>query len=445
MATRREFLSAAGSLLAPAAATRKPNIVLIVADDLGYADVGFHGSREILTPNLDVLAGRGVQFTSGYVSHPFCSPTRAGLLTGRYQQRFGHENNMKFNPEDENAGLPLSEQTLPSMLKQAGYRTAAVGKWHLGAHPKFHPLKRGFDEFFGFIGGGHDYFDPGKAGDPRELFAPVERDAKPVLIYEYLTTTLGKEAASYVERNAAHPFFLYCAFNAPHSPLQAPVQQTQLYSAIADKDRRTYAAMVSALDEGVGRILFNIRLHKLERDTLVVFLSDNGGPLKGNASNNTPLRGAKRTLYEGGIRVPFVAHWTGRLPEGKQHHEPVSSLDIVPTALAAAGITAPPAQKLDGVNLLPQFDMKKAAPQRNLYWRTFGGHQFAVRDQQHKLIRNADGSVELYDLKADIGEAANLASAKPAVVKRLNTAIDQWSRGLVKPKWDDHIFHRKPA
>lgn len=437
MATRREFLATAAAPLM-AAASRKPNLILIVADDLGYADVGFQGSREILTPNIDAIAAKGVQFHNGYVSHPFGSPSRAGLLTGRYQQRFGHENNMKFDPADAMAGLPLTEQTLASMLKGAGYRTAAVGKWHLGAHPKFHPMKRGFDEFFGFLGGGHDYFDPGKPGAPNEWLSPVERDGKPAVVYEYLTTALGKEAAAYVERNAAHPFFLYVAFSAPHAPLQAPNSLTQLYSGIADKDRRTYAAMVSVMDESVGRILFNLRMQKLERDTLIIFLSDNGGAAKGNAANNSPLRGAKRTLYEGGIRVPFTMHWTGQLPEGLQYADPVISLDVVPTALAAAGLPVPAGHKPDGVNLLPYVNGKVAGhPHQHLYWRVFGGQQLAVRDARFKLIRSANGQQELYDLEADPGESANLAKEKQAVMKSLGAALDQWNRSLTAPKWPD--------
>jgi arylsulfatase A-like enzyme len=442
MATRREFLAAATAPLL--AAARKPNIVLIVADGLGYADAGFQGSREILTPNIDALAAKGVQFTNGYASHPFGSPARAGLLTGRYQQRFGHENDIAFNPRDALSGLPLSELTLATMLRQAGYRTGAVGKWHLGAHPRFHPLKRGFDEFFGFTGGGHDYFDPGNAGDTRELFAPVERDGKPAAVYEYLTTAFGKEAASYVERNAAHPFFLYVAFNAPHTPLQAPNSMTQLYSGIADQERRIYAAMVSVMDESVGRILFNLRMRKLERDTLIVFLSGNGGSVQDNASSNGPLRSAKRTLYEGGIRVPFAMHWTGQLPEGHQYHEPVISLDIVPTALAAAAVAAPAARKFDGVNLLPHLAGKVAGrPHEHLYWRIFGGHQSAVRDSRYKLIRDAEGSTQLYDLQADLGETNDLAKEKPAVVKSLSASLSHWSRTLAAPKWEDPVFHRK--
>ncbi|HTM51232.1 MAG TPA: sulfatase-like hydrolase/transferase, partial [Bryobacteraceae bacterium] len=238
---RRDFLKTAGGAascgLGAAQSARPPNIVLIVADDLGFADLGFQGSSDIPTPHLDSLARTGVRFTSGYVSHPFCSPTRAGLMTGRYQQRFGHENNMFFSVEDQVAGLPLTETTLANALSDIGYKTGLVGKWHLGSHPRFHPTRRGFREMYGFVGGGHDYLDPGSANQTKyEHLLPIHReDGKAIAEKEYLTTALGREAAAFVTRHTRDPFFLYLAFNAPHGPLQATQVYLDRFASIADK------------------------------------------------------------------------------------------------------------------------------------------------------------------------------------------------------------------
>ncbi len=444
--TRRQFSAASLAAMTqtrPAVAASRPNIVVILADDLGYADLGFQGCRDIQTPHLNSLAGSGVRFTSGYVSHPFCSPTRAGLMTGRYQQRFGHENNMKFKLNDEVAGLPLSEATLPSVLSNAGYVTGLVGKWHLGVHPRFHPLKRGFREMFGFLGGGHDYFHPGAEGEDRELFLPILRNTAVVAEKEYLTTALGREAAAFVRRHQRTPFFLYLSFNAPHTPLQAPDTYVNRFARIGNKDRRVYAAMVSAMDDAIGQVLGALRQAQLEEETLIFFLSDNGGPT-GNASDNRPLRGTKRTLYDGGIRVPFVIRWPGRLPKGKTIRDPIISLDIFPTALAAAGVAAPGGNKLDGVNLLPLLEGRSApAQRRQLFWRTFGGVHFAAREGALKLVRNADAPPELYDVERDAGETKNLAASRPDELRRLQAAMDAWNQDLATPLWPDHIFHRE--
>lgn len=426
------------------AAERKPNIVLILADDLGFADLGFQGSREIRTPHIDSIAYGGVRFTNGYVSHPFCSPTRAGLLTGRYQQRFGHENNMLFEYGNPNDGLPLSEITLPQLLARAGYVTGLIGKWHLGAHEKFHPLTRGFQKMYGFQGGGHDYFDPGKKGDTRQHFLPIERedgsnDSQP----GYLTTALGKAAEAFVRRHKQDPFFLYLAFNAPHSPLQAPEEWIQKYSSIADPQRRTYAAMVAAMDDAVGRVLTALRQEQLEQDTLVFFLSDNGGPTD-NHSSNYPLRATKRTVYEGGIRVPFALRWPRRLPACSTFDAPVISMDVFSTALAAAGVETPTDRKIDGVDLLPYLQGGKSPgqPHEHLFWRMFGGVHIAARDGRYKLVRSAGKPDELYDLDLDLRETNNVVASQPSAHKKLAAAMESWNQELVKPLWLDHIHDR---
>jgi arylsulfatase A-like enzyme len=414
----------------------KPNIVILLADDLGYADVGFQGCKDIPTPNLDALAKSGVRGTNFYVSGPYCSPTRAGLLTGRYQTRFGHE----FNPGDgPNIGLPLTETTMADRLKAAGYATGWVGKWHLGSAPKFHASKRGFDETFGFYAGAHPYF-PG-------MGAPIYRGMNVVEEKEYLTDAFAREAVAFIERHKKEPFFLYLAFNAVHTPMHATEDRLKKFPDIKDKQRHTYAAMTLGLEEACGRVMEKLRAEKLEENTLIFFFSDNGGPtMKGttiNASNNAPLRGSKRTTLEGGIRVPFVMSWKGKLPASKTYDQPVIQLDILPTALAAAGVEVKADWKLDGVNLLPYLDgTNKGTPHETLYWRF--GEQMALRRGDWKLVRydpNADGEqgkatpAKLYNLAKDIGEATDLATKEPDKLKELQTAWDKWNAELVRPLW----------
>ncbi|OAI42233.1 sulfatase [Planctomycetaceae bacterium SCGC AG-212-D15] len=423
---------------ADAADKRKPNIIILLADDLGYADLGFQGCKDIPTPNLDGLAKSGVRCTNGYVSGPYCSPTRAGLMTGRYQTRFGHE----FNPgggKNDKIGLPLSETTIADRLSAAGYATGWVGKWHLGEAAKFRPQNRGFRETFGFLGGAHAYFH-GKGA------APIFRAAEEVPEKEYLTDAFAREAIGFIDRHKAEPFFLYLAFNAVHTPLQATDDRLKKFD-IADKTRHTYAAMTLAMDEAVGKVLDKVKAEKLEDDTLIFFFSDNGGPtMRGttiNGSRNTPLRGSKRTTLEGGIRVPFVVSWKNRLPAGKTYESPVIQLDILPTALAAAGVQVKPEWKLDGENLLPFLDGKNAAtPHDTLYWRL--GTQMAIRQGDWKLVRYdavADGGkagvtpLKLYNLAEDIGEANDLAAKEAEKAKSLEAAWDKWSAEQAKPLW----------
>lgn len=416
-------------------AADKPNIVFIVGDDMGYADVGFHGCKDIPTPHLDKLAAGGVRFTNAYVTGPYCSPTRAGLLTGRYQTRFGHE----FNPGGAMQGMPVGEQTIADRLGAAGYKTALIGKWHLGAEPAMHPLARGFQEFFGFLGGAHDYFDD--RGILRgELQAKEEA---------YLTDAFGREAVSFIEKNKAKPFFLYLAFNAVHTPMQADDPRLKKFASIEDKTRRTYAAMMSAMDDAIGLVLAQLKDAGLEKNTLVCFISDNGGPtmpgVTVNGSVNLPLRGSKRTTLEGGIRVPYVISWPGTLEPGKFEH-PAIQLDLHATALAVAGVKATPEMKLDGVNLLPHLSGEmKTPPHDALYWRF--GPQTAIRAGDYKLVRydtTADldpskpktiSPAKLYNLKDDIGETKDLAADMPDKVKELQAKWDTWNKDNVAPLW----------
>ena len=427
------------------AQSRRPNILLIVADDMGYADIGVHGSRDIATPNIDRLAGEGIRFTDAYVSGPYCSPTRAGLLTGRYPQRFGHDFNIE--PGQAMAGLPLGERTIADRLRAAGYRTAVFGKWHLGTSEAYHPLRRGFEEFFGFLAGQHSYVDVGTGGN-RLLDGTAA-----VTSIDYLTDALADRAAAYIKQHATEPFFLYLAFNAAHTPLEATEKYLARFASIQDQQRRTYAAMVSAMDDGIGKTLAAVREHKLDRDTLVIFFNDNGGPTMAtttvNGASNGPLRGSKRTTWEGGIRVPFVIRWTDHLPSGRIDRRPVIQLDVLPTALAAAGVTPDTTAALDGVNLLPFLTRDvNDAPHEALYWRL--GGMMAVRRGDWKLVKSRMGQfvdrdpavlsdlagAELFNLADDISETKDLAAARPDKVKELSDTWQRWNKQLARPLWD---------
>jgi arylsulfatase A-like enzyme/dienelactone hydrolase len=426
-------LLAGAAAISQAAEAEKPNILVIVSDDQGYADAGFQGSREIPTPNLDRLAQSGVRCTSGYVSHPFCSPTRAGLMTGRYQQRFGHYYNPVYDPLDASEGLPLSERLLPQHLKDAGYVTGWVGKWHLGASPAHTPQRRGFDETFGFIGGGHRYRD--WKPDERQYTLPIERNGTPEEVAGHLTTALGAEAASFVRRHGREPWLLYLAFNAPHTPHEPTPERARRFAGLGEGPRPAYAAQVSLMDDAVGEVLDALSASGQRERTLVFFFSDNGGPVKAGALN-APLRGAKGDVYEGGVRVPFVVSWPGRLPAGADFAPPVSSLDVAATALAAAGIPLPRDRALDGVNLLPHLAGEAPGlPHDRLFWcRGSGeGAQLAVREGRWKLVRMGGRPDELYDLDADAGESNDLAAAQSHAASRLGAALDAWRKELAPP------------
>ncbi len=439
---RRDFIRdsaalVAGAALAPGrlaeaslAPRRKPNIVLIVADDLGYGELGVQGCRDVPTPNIDSIAANGMRFTDGYVSCPVCSPTRAGLMTGRYQQRFGHE----LNPGPQmdarsNFGLPLTETTLPQRLKGLGYATGMFGKWHLGFREGYLPTDRGFDEFFGFLGGAHPYLDA-----RRGQANPIMRGKTPVDETGYLTDAFAREAVAFIEKRHADPFFLYLPFNAVHAPLQALEKYRERFAGIADPKRRTFAAMQSAMDDGVGLVLAKLRELRLEEDTLVFFISDNGGPTPTTTSQNGPLRGFKAQTWEGGIRVPFMVQWKGRIPAGRIYRQPVISLDIHPTAVAAAGGKIPREAKLDGVNLLLILTGRSSAkPHDRLMWRF--GAQSAIRMGDWKLVVPPGGAKGLYNLAEDIGEKDDLTAKEPRKLRLLQDAYDEWNTQLIEPLW----------
>lgn len=483
--------------LSPALAqSRRPDIIVILADDLGYGDTGVYGSKIARTPNIDALAASGIRFTDGYVTNPVCAPSRAGLMTGRYQQRFGYE----FNPvgRDETGGVSLHEITIARIMKSAGYVTGAIGKWHLGQPAGYYPTDRGFDYFFGMAGGGSDYIIDPQPGDeyigfnrdivvpPAGLSAmprgerikavlehvramhPISRDGKVVRVDEYLTDAFAQEAVEFIARNRSHPFFLYLAQHAPHVPLQAPRKYLDRFRDVPDPGKRVYAAMVSALDDSVGAVVATLKKDDLYENTMVIFLSDNGcaGYTRG-ACSNAPLSGYKRWLAEGGIRVPYIVSWPGHLPAGRVDHRQVSSLDILPTAAALAHAQLPADRIYDGVNLLPFLDGENSGiPNPKLYWRD--GVDFAMRDADSKLWicaiaphgaasedLNGDPGfprkpqrgvpalgpegrhVMLYDLADDIGENHDLAGTHPSEVAHMETAIARWNATLAAPQWPE--------
>jgi arylsulfatase A-like enzyme len=427
-------LLAAGLVVAvPAvAADRKPNLIVFLSDDVGYGEYGFQGNREIPTPNIDAIAKNGVRFTQGYVSGPYCSPTRAGLMTGRYQTRFGHEFN-EGGPMGtaRGFGLPVEEKTIADRLKALGYATCAVGKWHLGGGPQFIATARGFDEFYGTVAN-TPYLNPPNFIDTRKSpnVTPVKDDSF------YTTDAYADRAVDWIDKQKDKPFFLYLPFNAQHAPLQPPQKYLERFAKITDENRRKFAATMSAMDDAVGKVMAKVKEIGQEENTLVFFFSDNGGPTQQTTSKNTPLRGVKATTLEGGIRVPFCAQWKGKIPAGTTFDHPMIQLDILSTAIAAAGGKVDPDWKLDGVDLMPYLTGKDAGkPHDTLYWRF--GEQWAIRKGDWKLVvSRIDGATpRLFNLKEDIGEAKNLADAEPAKVKELKADWDKWNAEQKDPLW----------
>jgi len=434
---KKHFLSLSGILLAAVstlrAETTKPNILVILSDDQGYADVGFQSCKDIPTPNLDRLASEGLRCTSAYVSHPYCSPSRAGLLTGRYQARFGHEHNPKYDPTNHQEGLPLTEKLLPEFLKPAGYATGWIGKWHLGGAPEFLPENRGFQETFGFISGYHRYLD-WIPNPTNEACLPIEQNGKPVDVKEHLTLAFGHHAADFIREHKNEPWFLYLAFNAPHAPNEPTPERLARFKNIPDEKRRSYAAQVSLMDDAVGETMSALRETGQHGRTLVFFFSDNGAPFSAanggippNGGLNTPLRDGKHSVYEGGVRVPFVVSWPASLPAGKDYNQPVSSLDVFATALTCAGVPMPTDRPYDGVNLVPYLSGKKnGAPHDQLFWRLNERQQAAALEGHEKLVRDGTKPDQLFDLSTDIGEVRNLANTDEKTIGEMNKALDAW-------------------
>ena len=416
-----------------------PNIVIILADDLGYGDVGFNGCPDIPTPNIDALAANGVSCTDGYVTHAFCAPSRAAILTGRYQQRYGFDSGPPEHNNNPALGLPLNEIILPQLLKPAGYVSAAIGKWHLGFAPDMFPLQRGFDHFVGFLDADSHYSNVKLYNDNTQFFNT-----------QYLTDEFTQEAVSFVNAHASQPFFLYLAYNAVHKPYDTPPDQyMERVSHITDPQRQVFAAMVVALDDGVGQVVQALAANNVLNNTLIIFLSDNGAP-DGNATrqSNLPLRGYKMDMLEGGIRVPFAVQWPAQLNPQSSYHGMVSSLDIVPTVAAAAGVALPTDRDYDGMDIMPYLTGQQITPVRTFCWRWFGLGQdgplgaqntiWAVRNESLKLVVERAMDTQppaLYDLSTDIGETTDLSQQQPDQVATLQTLYNQWQRIAVPALW----------
>jgi len=431
------------SLAVPALADNPsppPNIIVILADDLGYADLGVQGSTDIRTPHIDSLARSGTRFTDAYVTCTICAPSRAALVTGRYQQRFGFEDIGGPQPAPE-FGLPPEEVTIAKYLQGGGYATAIIGKWDLGQGPDSLPNNTGFDTFFGFLPGANDYIRRSAATESmvNGRRHPIFRNRTVVDEPEYLTDAFGREAERFIKQHAHQPFFLYLSFSAPHTPMEATEPYLDRFPDLYG-GRRVYAAMVSAMDVAVGRVLAALESANLQENTLIIFLSDNGGASGArstvpNFSDNRPLRGYKATYWEGGVRVPFIISWPARVRPNEVSAELISSLDILPTALAAAGIEPWADQPLDGQDLLPLLGEQPSpvAAERTLYWRYF--ENTSIRSGPWKLLRIGGLPVQLFNVVTDISESKEVSSTHPEVTLSLARKLDDWAAGLQPPRW----------
>ena len=409
----------------------RPNILLILADDLGYEDLGFQNSPEIQSPNLDRLAANGIRFTDAHTTASVCSPSRAGLMTGRYQQRFGHEANVPPTPH----GMDLNEITLGQKMRQAGYRTGIIGKWHLGNLDSQYPTERGFDYFYGLREGSRSYFYNPKKDDKLGNHHGIEENGKQVTFEGYLTDVLGDRAIHFIEKSSEKPFFLYLSFTAPHGPMHGKDEDIARFAHIENPKRRTYASMVWAMDRAIGKVVNTIDARGIADNTLIWFLSDNGGAT-GNASSNLPLAGFKGIKFEGGIRVPFVMHWKNRFPQGRVFNSMVSALDILPTCVAAAGGDPSSERPLDGVNLLPFLDSpQKTVPHEKLFWHKLWFS--AMREGPWKLIYVQDYGYALYNLDNDLSERHDLSKIMPERVDKMTKSMNRWKEELSEPQWKE--------
>lgn len=466
---------------------KKPNIIILLADDLGKYDISLYGGKAAPTPQIDSLAASGVTFTDGYVSASICSPSRAGLLTGRYQERFGHEyqpgdrypknnleyyafkylintNNWRLNPKIEypneasiaTQGLPQSEITFADLAKKQGYATAIIGKWHLGHNKGFFPLDRGFDYHYGFyqafslytpeddnpdiINHHHkDFTDKMIWGNGRVGIGQIRRDTTIIHNKAYLTETFADEAEAFIDKNKTKPFLLYVPFNAPHTPFQVRKKYYDRFPNVKDENKRVYFAMISALDDAIGRIVAKVKKEGLEENTLIIFASDNGGADYTFATTNAPLKGGKFSHFEGGINVPFALSWKGKIKPHTVYKTPVSSLDIFSTVAAVTHSGLPKDRVYDGVDLISTVNENKEA-HKNLYWRS--GDAKAIRSGDWKLIISGKTHEEwLYNLANDKSETTDLAAKNPEKVKELQTALQNWEKGLVKPLWPNLTYY----
>ncbi len=481
----------------PSNAPKKPNIILILADDLGKYDISLYGGNRVHTPNIDSIAHRGVRFDQAYVTAPICAPSRAALLTGRHNTRFGMEfqphrrypkNRLEYfvfrhfidtdnwqvapqfsfpdSDQMKDQGLPASEITLAEVLTQLGYKTALYGKWHLGYEPGFHPNQRGFQDFYGFTEAYSlfaDSTDPGIVNAMTDEFSDrhiwenarkgacaIMHNTTEVEEKEYLTHVFASKAKSFIRQNKEQPFFLYLPFNAPHTPFQAPKAYYDMFPDEPNHTHRVYKAMIKCLDDAVGEIMQELRKQGLEEETMVWFSSDNGAALYTLSGDNAPLKGGKLSQWEGGIQVPFMMQWKGKVAPGSHLEQPVSLTDVMVTSLAALDLPLPQDRVFDGVNLLPYVLAPDSAavsarpsepPHAALFWKS--AFNRAMRSGNFKWMFDAStGTVQLYDLEADMGETKNLAGDLPEVQERLKSMYQNWQNQIPEAMWPGIMNHR---
>lgn len=427
-------------LYAFAIAQDKPNIILIISDDAGYADFGFQGSTTMKTPHLDQFAKEGMKFNQAYVTAAVCGPSRAGILTGKYQQRFGFEENnvpgymSNYYIDDDDMGLPLDQKTIAEYLKKLGYCTALFGKWHQGNADRFHPTKRGFDHFYGFRGGARSYFEYNENNPTSRVEDLLETGFRNFgETNDYLTASFAKATVDFIEQNKDEPFFALLAFNSVHTPMEATKEDLLLFPKLKGK-RKQLAAMTYAMDKACKLIFDKIKALELEEKTLIVFTNDNGGPTDTNASDNRPLSGTKANHLEGGIRVPFIMKWKSIIPEKSTYEFPISTLDLLPTFYSLGGGNLNDLKGIDGVDLFPYLQNKtNGRPHEILFWKK--ENRGVVRKGDWKLIRYPDRPAELYHITNDKSEKNNLASKHPKKVKELYKLLFEWELTLARPRW----------
>ncbi len=446
---------AAATMTTPASAksaktAERPNVIIVLVDDLGSTDVSFNGCTDIITPNIDRIANEGVNCTDAYISAPYSGPSRCGLMTGRYQQRFGVDGNIEASPEGrkksiaEKLGVLESEVMLSELLKEYDYNTCAIGKWHLGDHYDLLPNQQGFDYWYGFSGGGHSYW-----GERAKSGAAIQENGKEVFPTEqtYITDDFTQKAVDFIDNNAKkeNPFFIYLAYNAPHGPLQASKKYLDRTKHIYHPERSVYAAMVLSVDDGMGRVWEALERTGADDNTIVIFLSDNGGASM-TISHNTPRRAYKGNMFDGGIRTPFAIWWKGRLKPGKIYDKTISSLDIYATVAAQAGADISKCKNpLDGTDLIPYLRGKnRANPHDALYWRVCGGMEYAMRKGDYKLVKTwYQDEHMLFDIANDEIEQFDIAAQHPGVVKEMLAEYNKWDAEMMDPRWEDlHAKHQ---
>jgi arylsulfatase A-like enzyme len=404
---------------------KQANILVILADDAGYADFGFMGS-DLPTPNIDKLANSGVVFTDAHVTASVCSPSRAGLLTGRYQQRFGHEANIP----PPTSGMDPAEITIGDAMKNAGYKTGFIGKWHLGEEDRYHPNNRGFDEFWGFLGGARSYFHKEDKDDKPGQAKEILHNKTHIDFDGYLTDEFSNQSVRFIHENKENPFFLFLSYNAVHTPMHAKERDLEKFK---DNPRAKLAAMTWAMDQGIGKVLNKLEEEGLRENTLVFFLSDNGGATN-NQSSNLPLKGFKGNKYEGGHRIPFILSWPAKINGGQTYDGLSSALDIFATSIGVGGLGKTTGKPLDGVNLISHISGKnKSEPHQTLFWRKEG--MAAVRDGGFKLIRLDEYGYRMYNLTNDLGETVDLTTSDPTKLNELKSSLERWENELMTPLW----------